>query len=61
MTLSCIDAKKPKPPVSVKLPNDLEEYLRDQAKVGFRSLSKEITMRLEQSRKAEEAKDEKQA
>lgn len=55
MTLSCIDAKKPKQPVSVKLPDDLEEYLRDQAKDGFRSLSKEITMRLEWSRKAGEA------
>lgn len=46
---------KPKAPTSVKLPADLDGYLREQAKEGFRSLSKEITMRLEWSRRAGEA------
>ncbi|WP_448868990.1 hypothetical protein [Delftia acidovorans] len=55
MTLTTNEAKKPKPPTSVKLPQELELFLREQAKEGFRSLSKEIVMRLEQSRKVQEA------
>lgn len=54
-------ASKPKTPISVKLPDDLEGYLREQAKESFRSLSKEIMMRLEWSRKAGEALYAKQA
>lgn len=49
------DDRKPKAPTSVKLPQELELFLREQAKEGFRSLSKEIVMRLEQSRKVQEA------
>lgn len=47
--------EKPKTPISVKLPAELDDYLREQAKEGFRSLSKEIMMRLEWSRRAGEA------
>ena len=52
---------KTKNPVSVKLPDDLEGYLRKQAKDGFRSLSQEIMMRLEWSRRTGEALYAKQA
>lgn len=55
MTSTTSSDTKRRPPVSVKLPDDLENYLRERAKHDFRSLSKEIVMRLEQSRKAQEA------
>lgn len=40
--------------LSFKLSNDLREYLRSRAEAGFRSISKEIVMRLEQSRQADQ-------
>ncbi|MEN5181780.1 hypothetical protein ABE501_18620 [Comamonas testosteroni] len=61
MSISTTSAKKPKPPVSVKLSDDLEEFLRQRAKEGFRSLSMEIKMRLEWSRQAPGGAHEKQA
>lgn len=48
---------KPKdqsPALSFKLSNELREYLRSQAEAGFRSISKEIVMRLEASRQADQ-------
>lgn len=47
-------AKKRKPPLSLVLPDDLQKYLQDKAAAGYRSVTKEITMRLEQSRQAEQ-------
>jgi len=35
------------------LPEDLETYLRERADAGYRSVSKEVAMRLEQSRQAD--------
>lgn len=48
-------------PTSVRIPEELGLWLRHKAVDNFRSLSSEIVARLEQSRKAEEAKHEKQA
>ena len=45
---------KRKPMLSVALPEDLAEYLREKAKTGYRSLTAEIGMRLEESRKLEQ-------
>lgn len=44
---------KRKPPLSILLPPELEAFLRKRAQQGYRSISKEIAMRLEQSRQAE--------
>jgi len=48
---------KRRSPVSVKLSDELESYLREKAKTGFRSLSKEIVMRLEMTRNEEGQKN----
>ncbi len=40
--------------LSFKLSDELREYLRSQAEAGFRSISKEIVMRLELSRQADQ-------
>ena len=47
--------KKRKSPIALALTDDLETYLRAKAKASFRSITGEIAMRLEESRKREEA------
>ncbi|MET3459783.1 hypothetical protein [Variovorax atrisoli] len=42
--------QKQKPPVSLRLPDSLQEFLVAEAAKGWRSLSREIVMRLEESR-----------
>ena len=42
--------KKQKPNVAVRLPDDLQDYLRAKAAEGHRTLTGEINMRLERSR-----------
>lgn len=49
------------PPIGVRLPAELREFIEKQALQNFRSVSAEIAHRVEQSRKAEEAQHEKQA
>lgn len=44
---------KQRPPVAVRISDDLEQYLRDKAAEGHRTLTAEIRMRLEQSRECE--------
>lgn len=44
---------KQKPNVAVRLSDELEKYLRDQAKTAHRTLTAEIRMRLEASRHAD--------
>ena len=41
-------------PTGIGLPRDLKAYLEEQAKAGFRSLTREIVMRLAESRKRDE-------
>lgn len=41
-------------PVASRLPPLLRQYLEEQAKLGFRSLSSEIAMRLERTRQADQ-------
>ncbi|MET3441354.1 hypothetical protein ABIC94_002112 [Variovorax paradoxus] len=41
---------KQKPPVSLRLPDSLQDFLTAEAGKGWRSLSREIVMRLEKSR-----------
>lgn len=40
--------------LTFKLSNELRAYLQTQAEAGFRSVSKEIVMRLETSRQADQ-------
>lgn len=49
-------SEKPKqaPPVGVRITHDLRQYLEGKAKESFRSLSSEIALRLEKSRKADQ-------
>lgn len=47
--------QKQKPPVSVRLPDDLQAFLLKEAETGWRSLSREIIKRLEESRQRQEA------
>jgi hypothetical protein len=54
MTTSKVKPPKRKPPFSLVLPDDLEAFLRAKAGMGYRSMTKEITMRLEQSRMFDE-------
>lgn len=49
--------KPQKPNVSVRLPDDLQEYLTRKASEGYRTLTGEITMRLEESRRFDESQD----
>jgi len=51
MTTKPKPTKPRKAPFSLALTDELEAFLRAKADAGFRSLTKEITMRLEQSRK----------
>lgn len=46
--------RKRRPPFSLVLPEDLESYLRARAGAGYRSITKEIAMRLERSRELEQ-------
>lgn len=41
---------------SVTLPPDLRKWLKDKADAAYRSFTMEVVMRLEESRKQEEAK-----
>ena len=52
MTTNANSAKR-RPILSIQLPEDLEGYLRERADAGYRSVSKEVVMRLEQSRQAD--------
>lgn len=45
---------KRRPILSIQLPRDLEAYLRERADAGYRTVSKEVVMRLEQSRQNDE-------
>ena len=42
---------KQKPTVAIRLPNELQDFLAKQAENSYRTLSAEIRMRLEQSRR----------
>ncbi|MDP9908694.1 hypothetical protein J2W27_000787 [Variovorax boronicumulans] len=42
--------KKQKPPVALRLPDELQDFLTQEAAKGWRSLSREIVMRLNESR-----------
>lgn len=53
MTTDLPAAKKRKPPFSLMLPDDLDAYLRAKAAAAYRSVTKEIEMRLEHSRQHE--------
>jgi hypothetical protein len=53
MTSNLTSTTRRKPPFSLVLKDDLEAFLRAKAGAGYRSLTKEITMRLELSRKLE--------
>ena len=44
---------KRRPILSIQLPEDLEAYVRERADAGYRSVNKEVAMRLEQSRQAD--------
>lgn len=45
---------KQKPNIAVRLPDDLQAYLVRKAAEGFRSLTGEITMRLERTRELDQ-------
>lgn len=51
-----VKQEKPRAPSPVRIPEELKQWLKHQAVDNFRSLNSEIVSRLEQSRKAEEAK-----
>lgn len=42
-----------KPPTSIALPADLQSYLQKKATEGYRSMTQEVIMRLEQTRQAD--------
>ena len=44
-----------KPPTSIALPAELQAHLQKKAAEGYRSMTQEVIMRLEQSRKADMA------
>lgn len=49
------------PPIGVRLPSDLREFIEEQARRNFRSVSAEIAHRVEQTRlREEDARHEKQ-
>jgi len=50
-----------KSPIGLRIPEDLREYLKEKAAQNKRSLNSELWIRLEDSRKKEEANDERQA
>lgn len=56
-----MQGNKTRAPSPVRLPEELKQWLKHKAIDNFRSLNSEIVARLEQSRKTEEAQDEKQA
>lgn len=56
-----MEGNKNRAPTPVRIPEELKQWLKHKAVDNFRSLNSEIVARLEQSRKAEEAKHEKQA
>lgn len=43
-----------KPNVAIRLPDDLQQYLQHQASEGYRTLTGEITMRLERTRELDQ-------
>lgn len=43
-------------PVAVRIPPDLREYMQVQAKTNFRSLSSELAVRIERTRKEDQAR-----
>lgn len=45
----------------LRISNELRQWLKSKAAANYRSMNAEILHRLQQSRKAEEAKHEKQA
>lgn len=49
------DKQKQQMPTGVRLPDDLREWLRQQAEANTRSLSQEIVYRLKRSREQETA------
>lgn len=51
-----MQGNKQRAPSPVRIPEELKQWLKHQAVDNFRSLNSEIVSRLEQSRKAEEAK-----
>ncbi|MBB6578504.1 putative DNA-binding protein [Comamonas odontotermitis] len=46
---------------NVRIPQELKEWLKDQASAARRSVTAELVMRREQSRKAQEAGNEQAA
>ncbi len=50
-----MSTKKQAPPVGVRLPQGLREYIEQQAVANFRSVSAEIAMRVERTRQQEAA------
>lgn len=50
---------KQRPNVYIRLGDDLEQYLRDRAAAGHRTLTREIRMRLEASRQADQQPQQK--
>jgi hypothetical protein len=42
-----------KPPTSIALPAELQVYLQKKAAEGYRSMTQEVIMRLEQTRQAD--------
>lgn len=48
-----MSTKKQAPPVGVRLPQGLREYIEQQAVANFRSVSAEIAMRVERTRQQE--------
>jgi hypothetical protein len=49
-----MSTKPQTPPIGVRLPPALRDYIETQAKENFRSVSAEIAMRLERSRQADQ-------
>lgn len=52
-------AIRQKPNVAIRLPDDLQQYLQRKAAEGYRTLTGEITMRLERTRELDQQPSQK--
>ncbi|MEJ1465008.1 MAG: Arc family DNA-binding protein [Candidatus Sedimenticola sp. (ex Thyasira tokunagai)] len=46
------------PPMRVRLPEDLKAYIKKKAEKNMRSINSEVVMRLEESRKRDQANEQ---
>ena len=53
--------KKQKPPVYIRVGDELEQYLRERAEAGHRTLTSEIRMRLELTRTLDQQQEGQQS